>query len=283
MDLTASLFVRGQLTRKDFVAGKNIRYEPVKQSGGHVHQAFFVREVDGHGELKIHPIIPGAVSITLKREAITRQHSHLFDHATKVVDAILRPEWPEDRYDVWERMIVFSGGSLADTLQFGEPPAAMEGFHIMSVRWRTRARAVCSPLRPGLPDTCMQGNHYLMTLDTGGMTNAMAFQRFSPETREPLGPAEPWVTEHGGLWIDNQISKVLLRAYERKTGTPPTHELEQAALLMARQLKEDVFQIGDQGIPTLGEIRRMEEPEPGLSIVLAALQPSDLPDHMKSM
>jgi hypothetical protein len=131
------------------VAGADIQYEPVEHKAGvYEHQAFFVREVDGHGELKVHPIIPGAVSLAFKREEITLQYPHLFKKGISQLEVILRPEWPEDRYEIWNRMIVFSGGDLANTLQFGEPPAAMEGLHVISVWWQgTDARLCVSPPR----------------------------------------------------------------------------------------------------------------------------------------
>jgi hypothetical protein len=128
----------------------------------------------------------------------------------------------------------------------------------------------------------VQGNSSLMTVDTGGMTNAMAYQRFKRDTREPDGMAQSWASDRGGLWIDNKISQVLLRAYERKVGRPPTEKEKQEALLASRQLKEEKFQFNAvRGIPTLGEIRM--GPQPGLSIVLAARHPDGLPDHIKSM
>jgi hypothetical protein len=123
--------VHCQLEREEFVAGQNIRYERVD---AYEHQAFFVYDVAGSAPLKIHPIIPAAVSLFLKRQAIRRAEPTLFRDGITSIDVVLRPEWPEDRFVIWERMIEFSGGNLATTRQFREPPSAMEGLHVIGVR-----------------------------------------------------------------------------------------------------------------------------------------------------
>jgi hypothetical protein len=118
--------------------GEQLRHERVD---AYEHQAFFVCDVASHGQLKIHPIIPAAVSLSLKRKALRDANKELFSAAgITSIEVILRPEWPSDRFEIWDRMIEFSGGDLATTRQFREPPAAMEGLHIIGVRWQAGAR-----------------------------------------------------------------------------------------------------------------------------------------------
>jgi hypothetical protein len=133
----------------------------------------------------------------------------------------------------------------------------------------------------------MQGNHYLMTIDTGGMTSTVTYQRFKPGSREPDGVPVSWPCNRAGQWMDSMISKVLLRAYQQACGgVPPTADVERQALLKARELKEEFFRYDlGRGIPTLAEIRERARygDEPGLNILVAALNPQDLSADMTTM
>jgi hypothetical protein len=126
-----------------------------------------------------------------------------------------------------------------------------------------------------------------MSIDTGGMTNTVTYQRFKPGTGEADGVPQSWACNRAGQWIDSMISKVLLRAYQHESGgVPPAAEMERKALLVARELKEEAFRYDlGRGIPTLAETleRARLGDELGLGILVAALNPRDLPEDMRSM